>query len=256
VGGTGERQGEREEGGADGCYHRPQFSPIVEGDARMLLVIPGVLKKDEVDAVMRELTQDAYEDGRASAGLVAREVKNNLQVKRDADVAKKFAPLILEALRRNGTFYNVALPHRIHGPIFNRYDVGMTYGSHVDNAIMGEAVSVRSDVSATLFLAAPDTYDGGELVIQEHHGERKIKLPAGSMVVYASTNVHRVQPVTRGSRIAAIFWIQSLVRDEARRDILFDFAEIMAGVRQKLDGNEQMALASIYSNLMRQWAET
>ncbi|MGD9952724.1 MAG: Fe2+-dependent dioxygenase [Burkholderiales bacterium] len=222
----------------------------------MLLVIPGVLKKEEVDAVMRELTQDAYEDGRKSAGLVAREVKNNLQARRDAEAVKKCAPLILEALRRNGTFYNAALPHRMHGPIFNRYDVGMTYGSHVDNAIMGDTNSVRSDVSATLFLAAPDTYDGGELVIQEHHGERKIKLPAGSMVVYASTNVHRVQPVTRGSRIAAIFWIQSLVREESKRDILFDFAEILMGVRQKLDANEQMALASIYSNLMRQWAET
>jgi PKHD-type hydroxylase len=171
-------------------------------------------------------------------------------------VAKKFAPLILEALRRNGTFYNVALPHRIHGPIFNRYDVGMTYGSHVDNAIMADDHSVRSDVSATLFLSAPDTYDGGELVLQEHQSERRIKLAPGSMVVYASTNVHRVEPVKRGSRIAAIFWIQSLVRDESRRDILFDFAEIMAGVRAKLDGNEQMALASIYSNLMRQWAET
>jgi PKHD-type hydroxylase len=222
----------------------------------MLLVIPGVLKKDEVDTVLRELTQDAYEDGRASAGLIARELKNNLQVKRDAEAAKKCAPLILEALRRNASFYSVALPHRMHGPIFNRYDVGMTYGSHVDNAIMGEAVSVRSDVSATLFLSAPDTYDGGELVLQEHHGERKIKLPAGSMVVYASTNVHRVQPVTRGSRIAAIFWIQSLVRDESRRDILYDLNEILAGVRQKLDSNELMALASIYSNLMRQWAET
>ena len=222
----------------------------------MLLVIPGVLKKDEVDAVMRELTQDAYEDGGASAGLIAREVKNNLQVKRDADVAKKFAPVILDALRRNAAFYNVALPHRIHGPIFNRYDVGMTYGSHVDNAIMADDHSVRSDVSATLFLSAPDTYDGGELVLQEHQSERRIKLAPGSMVVYASTHVHRVEPVKRGSRIAAIFWIQSLVREESRRDILYDLAEILAGLRQKLDGSEQMALASIYSNLMRQWAET
>jgi PKHD-type hydroxylase len=222
----------------------------------MLLVIPGVLKKEEVDAVMRELTQDAYEDGRATAGLIAREIKNNLQVKRDAEVAKKCAPLILEALRRNAAFYNAALPQRMHGRIFNRYDTGMTYGSHVDNAIMGEAISVRSDVSATLFLAAPDTYDGGELVIQEHHGECKIKLLAGSMDVYASTHVHRVQPVTRGSRIAAIFWIQSLVREESRRDILYDLNEILSGLRQKLDSTELMALAAIYSNLMRQWAET
>lgn len=222
----------------------------------MLLQIPGVLKKDELETVMRELGQGAYEDGRASAGLIARDVKKNLQVKRDAEAAQKCAPLILEALRRNATFYSVSLPHRIHGPIFNRYDVGMTYGSHVDNAIMGEASSVRSDVSATLFLSPPDTYEGGELILQEHQSERRIKPPAGSMVVYASTNVHRVEPVRRGTRIAAIFWIQSLVREESKRDILYDLNEILSALRQKLDGNEQMALASVYSNLMRQWAET
>lgn len=222
----------------------------------MLLQIPGVLKKDEVEAVLRELGHSTYEDGRVSAGLLAREVKNNLQATRDAEVVRKCGPMILEALRRNGTFYAAALPHRIHGPMFNRYDVGMTYGSHVDNAIMGEQVSVRSDVSATLFLSQPDTYDGGELVLQEHQSERRIKLPAGSMIVYASTNVHRVEPVRRGSRIAAIFWIQSLVREESKRDILYDLSEILAGVRQKLDPNELMALTSIYSNLMRQWAET
>jgi PKHD-type hydroxylase len=222
----------------------------------MLLQIPGVLNKDQVDTVMRELGQGAYEDGRASAGLIAREVKNNLQVKRDAEAAKKCAPLLLEALRRNATFYAAALPHRIHGPIFNRYDVGMTYGSHVDNAIMADDHSVRSDVSATLFLSPPDSYEGGELVLQEHQSERRIKLPPGSMVVYSSTNVHRVEPVKRGTRIAAIFWIQSLVRDESRREILHDLNEIIAGLRDKLDPNEVMALASIYSNLMRQWAET
>ena len=222
----------------------------------MLLQIPGVLKKDELETVMRELGQGAYEDGRVSAGLIARDVKNNLQVKRDAQAAQKCAPLILEALRRNGTFYSVALPHRIHGPIFNRYDVGMTYGSHVDNAIMGEPAGIRSDVSATLFLSPPDTYEGGELILQEHQSERRIKLPAGSMVVYASTNVHRVEPVRRGSRIAAIFWIQSMVRDESKREILFDLNEILGGLRDKLDANELMALTSIYSNLMRQWAQT
>jgi PKHD-type hydroxylase len=222
----------------------------------MLLQIPGVLNKDQLEAVMRELGQGAYEDGRASAGLIARDVKNNLQVKRDAEASKKCAPLILEALRRNAAFYSVALPHRIHGPVFNRYDVGMTYGSHVDNAIMGEELSVRSDVSATLFLSPPDTYEGGELILQEHQSERRIKLPAGSMVVYSSTNVHRVEPVRRGSRVAAVFWIQSLVREESRREILHDLNEILSGLREKLSGNEQMALASIYSNLMRQWAET
>ena len=222
----------------------------------MLLHIPGVLKKEEVAAVMRELGQGAYEDGRVSAGLIARDVKNNLQAKRDSEAAKKCAPMILGAMKRNNTFYSVALPRRMHGPIFNRYDVGMTYGSHVDNAIMGDDEGVRSDVSATLFLCEPDTYEGGELVLQEHQGERNFKLPAGDMIVYASTNVHRVEPVRKGSRVAAIFWIQSLVRDESRREILFDLNEILDALRQKLDGQEAMALASIYSNLMRQWAET
>jgi PKHD-type hydroxylase len=222
----------------------------------VLLQIPGVLSKDQLETVMRELGAGAYEDGRASAGLIAREVKNNLQVKRDAEAVKKCTPLILEALRRNATFYSIALPHRIHGPVFNRYDVGMTYGSHVDNAIMSDDRSVRSDVSATLFLSPPESYDGGELVLQEHQSERRIKLPAGSMVVYASTNVHRVEPVKRGTRIAAVFWIQSLVREESKREILHDLNEILSGLRDKLAANEQMALASIYSNLMRQWAET
>jgi PKHD-type hydroxylase len=222
----------------------------------MLLQIPGVLKKEEVAAVMRELGQGAYEDGRVSAGLIARDVKNNLQAKRDSDAAKKCAPMILEAMKRNNTFYSVALPHRIHGPIFNRYDIGMTYGSHVDNAIMGDDYGVRSDVSATLFLCEPDTYEGGELVLQEHQGERRFKLPAGDMIVYASTNVHRVEPVRKGTRIAAIFWIQSLVRDESKREILHDLNEIIDALRTKLSGQETMALASIYSNLIRQWAET
>jgi PKHD-type hydroxylase len=220
----------------------------------MLLQIPGVLNKDEVATVMRELGEGgAFEDGRATAGAVARELKNNLQLKSDAEATRKCAPLVLAALRRNATFYNLALPHRIHGPIFNRYDVGMTYGSHVDNAIMGD--EVRSDVSATLFLSPPESYDGGELILQEHQGERRIKLPQGSMVVYASTNVHRVEPVRRGSRVAAVFWIQSLVREESRREILYDLSVIMNGLRDRLDAGENAAIAAVYSNLMRQWAE-
>jgi PKHD-type hydroxylase len=219
----------------------------------MLLQIPGVLSTDEVATVMRELGEGAYEDGRGTAGAVARELKKNLQLKSDAEAAKKCAPLILSALRRNATFYNLALPHRIHGPIFNRYDAGMTYGSHVDNAIMGD--EVRSDVSATLFLSAPDSYEGGELVLQEHQAERRIKLPPGAMVVYASTNVHRVEPVRRGTRVAAVFWIQSLVREESKREILYDLSVIMNGLRDRLDATENAGIAAVYSNLMRQWAE-
>jgi PKHD-type hydroxylase len=222
----------------------------------MLLQIPGVLKQDQVDTVLQELGKSAYEDGRASAGLLARDVKNNLQAKRDAEVVRKCGPMLLEALRRNAVFYTAALPHRVHGPMFNRYDVGMTYGLHVDNAIMGEQVSVRTDVSATLFLSAPDQYDGGELVIQDGTGEKRIKQPPGSMVLYSSTSPHRVEPVTRGSRLAAIFWVQSMVRDEPKREILFDLNQILVSVRDRLDTNEQMALTAVYHNLLRTWAET
>ena len=222
----------------------------------MLLVIPGILKQEEVDAVLRELTQGAYEDGRASAGLLAREIKNNLQIKRDADAMKKCGPLVLEALRRNGKFHSAALPHRVHGPLFNRYDVGMNYGLHVDNAIMGEQVSVRTDVAATLFLSAPDSYEGGELVIQEKYGDKRIKLPAGSMVVYPSTSAHRVEPVTRGTRLAAIFWVQSMVREAPKREILFDLGEALGTLRTKIGAAELAALTAVYHNLLRMWAET
>ena len=222
----------------------------------MLLVIPGVLKADEVQAVMRELQGGAYEDGRVSAGLIAREIKNNLQIKRDAEAVKRCGPMMLEALRRNATFYSAALPHRIHGPLFNRYDVGMTYGLHVDNAIMGDEVPVRTDVSATLFLSAPEQYDGGELVIQENVGDKRVKLPAGSMVVYSSTSAHRVEPVTRGTRLAAIFWVQSMVRDEPKREILYDLSEVLAAVRGRIGAGELSALTAVYHNLLRTWADT
>jgi PKHD-type hydroxylase len=222
----------------------------------MQIVIPGILKKEEVDRVLGELQQGAYEDGRASAGLIAREIKNNLQIKRDAEAMKKCGPLMLEALRRNGTFHSYALPHRVHGPLFNRYDVGMTYGTHVDNAVMGDLVSVRTDVSATLFLSSPDQYEGGELVIQENVGDKRFKLPGGSMVAYSSTSAHRVEPVTRGTRLAAIFWVQSMVRDEPKREILYDLSEALGAVRGKVGPGELSALTAVYHNLLRIWAET
>ena len=222
----------------------------------MLVQIPNVLTRDEVAMVTAELERGEYEDGGVSAGSIAGQVKKNLQVKRDAEAVKKCAPLLLDALKRNAIFQAAAMPLKIQGPMFNRYDVGMTYGLHVDNALMGEPATIRTDVSATLFLSSPQDYDGGELVIQEISGQRRIKLPAGCMVVYASTNSHRVEPVTRGTRLAAIIWVQSMVRDESRRDILFDLNEIMDSVDKKIDAAERMALASIYHNLLRQWAET
>jgi PKHD-type hydroxylase len=222
----------------------------------MLIQIPNVLTKDEIELALHELRQGAYEDGSVSAGEIATQVKKNLQLKRDAEAMAKIKPMLLGALKRNAEFQAAALPLKIRDPLLNRYDVGMTYGLHVDNALMGEPATIRTDVSATLFLSSPQDYDGGELVIQEISGQRRIKLPAGCMVVYASTNSHRVEPVTRGTRLAAIIWVQSMVRDESRRDILFDLNEIMDSVDKKIDAAEKMALASIYHNLLRQWAET
>ena len=222
----------------------------------MLIQIPNVLSREEAALVLQELRSGQYEDGSVSAGSIAVEVKKNLQVKRDAEAVKKLGPVLLEALKRNGMFQAAALPLRIFGPMFNRYDVGMNYGLHVDNALMGDPPNIRSDVSATLFLTPPEEYEGGELVIQEVSTERRIKQPPGSMVVYASTNSHRVEPVRRGSRVSAIFWIQSMVREESRREILFDLNQILDVVEKKLAAPENMALASIYHNLLRQWAET
>ena len=185
----------------------------------MLIQIPNVLTKDEVDFALRELKQGAYEDGKVSAGEIAGQVKRNLQLKRDAEAMKKIAPVLLDALKRNAEFQAAALPLKMRDPLLNRYDVGMTYGLHVDNALMGEPATIRTDVSATLFLSSPQDYDGGELVIQEISGQRRIKLPAGCMVVYASTNSHRVEPVTRGTRLAALIWVPSMVADETGREM-------------------------------------
>jgi PKHD-type hydroxylase len=222
----------------------------------MLIQIPNVLTKDEIELALRELRQGAYEDGSVSAGEIARQVKKNLQLKRDAEAMARIKPMLLAAVKRNAEYQAAALPLKIRDPLLNRYDPGMTYGLHVDNALMGEPATIRTDVSATLFLSPPQDYDGGELVIQEISGQRRIKLPSGCMVVYASTNSHRVEPVTRGTRLAAIFWAQSMVRDETRREILFDLNQIMDSVDKKIDAAEKMALASIYHNLLRQWCET
>jgi len=222
----------------------------------MLIQIPNVLSREEAAIVLQELKQGQYEDGSVSAGSIAVEVKKNLQVKRDAEAVKKCGPALLAALKRSSLFQAAAMPLKIFGPMFNRYDVGMNYGLHVDNALMGDPATIRSDVSATLFLTPPEDYDGGELVIQEVSAERRIKQPPGSMVVYASTNSHRVEPVTRGTRLSAIFWIQSMVRDESKREILFDLNQILDVVEKKLAPPENMALTSIYHNLLRQWAET
>ena len=222
----------------------------------MLLQIPAILEAQELKMLREELARARFEDGAATAGFAARDVKRNLQLPAGSASVHKCAPVVLAALQRSALFFSAALPHRLHGPAFNRYDPGMTYGEHMDNAIMG-APAIRADVAATLFISPPEEYDGGELVVHDSFGAHGVKLPAGSIVVYPASSVHHVEPVTRGTRLAAVLWVQSLVRDEARRRVLFDLDLALGALRQKLpEGAEVMNLTAAYHNLLRMWAET
>ena len=221
----------------------------------MLLQIPDVLTAGELDTLRAELGRAGYEDGAATAGPVARELKRNLQVPQASESARKCGAVVLDALRRNQTFYSAALPHRLHGPLFNRYDPGMRYGDHVDNAVMG--ASVRSDLAATLFLSAPDEYQGGELTVLDTFGAHKIKLPAGSMILYAGSSIHHVEPVTSGRRLAAVLWIQSMVREPTHRLSLFELDISLGALRHKVPNAPELAtLTALYHNLLRMWADT
>ncbi len=223
----------------------------------MILQIPGVLNPAEIDALRGHLRRAAFEDGAMTAGPVAREVKKNLQLSAGSEAARTCAPVVLEALRRNVTFFSAALPLRVHGPVFNRYDPGMTYGEHVDNAIMGLPGAVRSDVAATVFLSPPEDYDGGELTVQDTLGAHRIKLAAGSVALYPGTSIHQVAPIGRGTRLAAVLWVQSLVRDATQRRLLFDLDMTIGSLREKLPGSPQVnVLTGVYHNLLRLWSET
>ena len=229
----------------------------------MLLPIPGVLKEAELRAIRARLESagDAWVDGRATAGHQGAQVKHNLQIAEGSAVARELGEPIIASLERNPLFISAALPSRIYPPLFNRYDgtAGMHFGSHVDGAVRllpGTGMKMRTDLSATLFLTGPDEYDGGELLIEDATGARSVKLPAGDMILYPATSVHRVTPVTRGARLASFFWIQSMVRDEAQRALLFDLD--MSIVRLTRDAPGHAALVSLtgcYHNLLRMWAE-
>lgn len=222
----------------------------------MLLQIPGVLKPEEVASLRKSLADATFEDGGATAGFAAKQVKKNLQVPQNSESGRKLAAVVLDALKRNTVFFSATLPHRIHGPLFNRYDPGMTYGEHVDNALMGSPTTVRTDVAATLFLTAPEDYEGGELTVHDSYGAHRIKLAAGNMIVYPATSRHRVQPITRGSRVCAVMWIQSLVRDEMHRRLLFEMDVAIGALRkQKASQKEVASLTSVYHNLIRLWSE-
>jgi len=225
----------------------------------MLLHIPGVLTSEQVAECRTALDQADWTDGRATAGYQSARVKNNRQVPENHPVARRLGDMILSIVEKNALFMSGALPLKVVPPLFNRYEGGQTYGNHIDGAIRpvaGTPHRVRTDLSATLFLTAPENYDGGELVIEESFGSQRIKLPAGDMVLYPGTSVHRVEPVTRGARIAAFFWIQSMVRQGERRKILFELdTTIQELARTVTDQAPVVKLTNIYHNLLRQWAD-
>jgi PKHD-type hydroxylase len=226
----------------------------------MLVQIPDVLTADQVSQMRAVLSAVEWEDGRVTAGSQAATVKRNRQITESHPVAKQLGEIVLRQLAQNSLFTAAALPLKVFPPLFNRYEGGGHFGGHIDTAVRltREApYRVRTDLSATLFLADPGEYDGGELVIEDHYGSQSVKLPAGHLILYPSTSVHEVRPVTRGARIGAFFWIQSMVRDDGQRRLLFDLDNSIQSLRQTV-GSENASLVQltgVYHNLLRRWAE-
>jgi PKHD-type hydroxylase len=226
----------------------------------MMLHMPGVLSKEEVREFRRELDAANWSDGRATVGEQGARVKHNEQLGPPDPLARRLGERILSRLATHPQFFAAVLPLRILPPLFNRYTGGGTYGRHVDGAVMSQAGSaqrLRSDVSSTLFLCDPDEYDGGELIVHDTYGEHEARLPAGDLLVYSATSLHEVLPVTRGARVCAFFWSQSMVRDDARRTQLYSLDQTIQSLRAKLgDTPDCVALTAHYHNLLRMWAET
>jgi PKHD-type hydroxylase len=225
----------------------------------MLVQVSAVLTAQQLQTVRGRLSNAAWADGRLTAGYQSAQVKANLQVPQSDPAAQEASSLIVGALERNATFVSATLPHQVYPPLFNRYTSGMGFGDHIDNAVRqipGTPHRLRTDVSATLFLTAPEEYDGGELVIDDLYGTHSVKLAAGDMVVYPSSSRHRVQPVTRGARDAAFFWIQSMVRDAGARAVLYELdLSIRDLTAHGADARSLLRLTGCYHNLIRRWAD-
>ena len=226
----------------------------------MLLAIPSLLSADQVAEVRRLIDGGRWKDGKGTAGRQSALVKRNRQIAPDCERGQQASRVVVQALSASGLFISSALPKAIFPPMFNRYDgeEGQAFGSHVDNAIrfLPGGGSLRTDLYATLFLSEPDDYDGGELVIEDSYGAHEVKLAAGDMILYPSTSLHRVEPVTRGSRVASFFWIESRVPDDGRRTILLDLDAAIRSLAASLgdDRAEVVSLTGCYHNLLRQWA--
>ena len=225
----------------------------------MLLRVPDVFTADQVKACRDALERADWVDGRVTAGHQSARAKHNLQLPEEHPLARQWGEAVLQALSRNGLFHAAALPLKIFPPLFNCYREGGNFGVHVDNAIRdvrGTSHRVRTDLSATLFLSEPDSYDGGELVVEDNYGAHAVKLPAGHLVLYPASSLHRVNPVTRGARLASFFWIQSLVRDDGERTLLFDLDQAITRLSRDLpDHPALVSLTGTYHNLLRRWAD-
>jgi PKHD-type hydroxylase len=225
----------------------------------MLLHIPQVLHADELAHFVKVLDSARWVDGNATSGHQSARAKYNEQLPEGGPEARELGERVLQALARNALFFSAALPKQVFPPLFNRYGPGMTFGNHVDAAIRTHPVQhvrIRSDLSATLFLAAPDRYDGGELLVEDTFGVQSVKLPAGDMVLYPASSLHRVAPITRGVRVASFFWIQSMIRDDAQRTLLFDMDMALIKLGQAAPNDPALvSLTGVYHNLLRMWAE-
>lgn len=229
----------------------------------MLISIPDVLSPEQVREARQILDSTDWVDGKVTAGHQSAKAKDNQQLSENSPAARQLGDMILTALAQNSLFMSAALPKTVFPPLFNRYAGGQSFGTHVDNAIRqfpGQAQRIRTDLSATLFFAEPDEYDGGELCVEDTYGVQRVKLPAGHMVLYPSTSLHHVTPVTRGARVSSFFWLQSMIRSDEQRTLLFDLDLAIQRLNSELpneDAAEKSAvqLTGVYHNLLRQWAE-
>jgi PKHD-type hydroxylase len=225
----------------------------------MLIQVPDVLTAEQVAHARRLLASAEWVDGKVTAGHQSARAKDNRQLPEGHPVGRELGEMIVQALQRNPLFIAAALPLHVFPPLFNSYSGGQSFGSHVDNAIRqipGGPHRIRTDLSCTLFLTGPDEYDGGELIVEDTYGAHSVKLPAGHLVLYPSTSLHHVQPVTRGARISSFFWLQSMVRNDADRTLLFDLDSAIRKLPPTPEAQvAAVQLTGVYHNLMRRWAE-
>jgi PKHD-type hydroxylase len=226
----------------------------------MLLRIPNVLNPEELAKLQDLMAKANWVDGKVTAGTQSAQVKRNMQLPEESEFAETSRKIVLQALSRNPLFFSAALPKKIYPPLFNQYREGMDFGAHIDNAVRTHALTgnhVRTDISSTLFISPPESYEGGELVIEDTYGVQSVKLPAGDMVLYPGTSLHHVRPVSKGARIACFFWTQSMIRDDGQRTLLFDMDAAISTLRQEHgDSAAVIRLTGNYHNLIRMWADT